>query len=689
MRSPRARARRLVEASLINVDSTDFQTKKFGPSDLCIISEFAQFLRPDGVLRVPPGHVGHILYGPYIELATGWYHAILDIDAGPGVVFDVYAAGQVFIERPAASTAVWIHIRQPVEKLEFRLSVRGGALTFRGLELRGVEAPDADHDPQAVAVVDLPVSAETVRARKLTKLWKAIHGRSREAVKQLVHAVDEADLAAWSMKTPRARVIEAWNDASLTASAAEVANLGLDIDALRDCAKDDFVSEAAFASRAGQAKLAAELLQHADFPETDFISPFLQSLAQGHGAIQFTGLTAGLALCPCPFTGAVLVSRHAVPIACDDAKQSHIFHYFDGGTPFYLVVGGFGGRKAYIYVPDLEVILQIGQPQFDWGTHQPFIDLLRIAVTRDALAYFDYLAGDTRKAILAGTINNLGHYFWNDIAGLVRHARAGLLQAVNHVLTYRFAFLGPELGLEESSGLKIARARDAQDLFQTTLSNGFYCVRPTALRITAETAAKVRNHAEKRFEPEQRARVAAARKSDFLVWFNLRAHNKVWLDQVEAAVALAERVTREGHTLSLVLDGMADCEALAAEIRGRIPQGVLVVDGFDMPFHQSVCWAFACDAYVATIGSGLTMTTWIAGRPGVAHSERAHMNQMEFWSEVRPDVPPPLTAPLAEIRDQGVGAYCDYHIDPPFVVEALWSQLAKLARAKQLANSET
>jgi hypothetical protein len=665
---------------LTKLDRADFQAMNLGATDLRIIPEFAAFLDANGVLRVPPGHEGYVLYGPYLEMQPGWYQVAYDIDADEHAIFDIFAGGQQCLAQPAQSDApVWIHVVEPAEGVEFRFSVHGGALTFRNLELRAVAAPEIHPDPSRVAVLSFPARPKTAAFPGLNNLWESVHGRSREAVAQLAGATEGADLTAWTEHFPRARVIMAWDAETLDASASDLRDLGLDIAAVRDCAKDDFVSEADFAERAGRRDLAARLRLNLDFPERDFGHPFLGNLAKGQAAIQFTGLSAGVALCPSPFTGAILASRHAVPVMSHDGAQCHIFHYFDEGTPFYLVASGFGGRKVYIYVPRLELILQIGQPAYDWHIHQPFIDLLRAMAARHALAYFDYLASETRPIILSGTLSNMGHYFWNDISGLVRYSRIGLPQSVGRILVYKTPFLGPEVGLEETRDLEIVRAVDPDNLFQTVIRRGFYCVRPTALRISPEAAAKIRDHAESRFEPEERAVVAVARKADLLIWFNLRAHNKVWLDQVEGAVALAERIVAEGRTLSLILDGMADCESMATEIRRRIPDGVLVINGFEMPLYRSICWAFACDAYVATIGSGLTLMTWIAGRPGVAHSERGHLGQLGFWSEVRPDVAAPAAPAIEDIRDVEEGVfYSDYNIDPARIVDLLSPQLHQI-----------
>ena len=213
----------------------------------------------------------------------------------------------------------------------------------------------------------------------------------------------------------------------------------------------------------------------------------------------------------------------------------------------------------------------------------------------------------TSPALLADTRDNFGHYFWNDLSGLDRYAPTGLLRSARKVVGYRYGFLDPECCLDDGVEREVFRLTEKHKLFRTFLTQKLYCVRPTALRMPAETAAE----------------------------------------------------------------------------RGqRVPAGVKVFNAFDLPFPESISWAFASDAYIATIVSGLTLVTWAAGRPGVAHLETAHLSQMEFWGDVRSVVPAPVAPPVDAIQDHGHGAYCDYSIDPGLIVDPLWPQLVGLQETR-------
>jgi hypothetical protein len=68
---------------------------------------------------------------------------------------------------------------------------------------------------------------------------------------------------------------------------------------------------------------------------------------------------------------------------------------------------------------------------------------------------------------------------------------------------------------------------------------------------------------------------------------------------------------------------------------------------------------------VATIGSGLTLVTWLANKPGLAHSDREHLSQLEFWQDVRPGLAPIFAPAASEIEEVTGGWYSDYRISLP------------------------
>jgi hypothetical protein len=65
------------------------------------------------------------------------------------------------------------------------------------------------------------------------------------------------------------------------------------------------------------------------------------------------------------------------------------------------------------------------------------------------------------------------------------------------------------------------------------------------------------------------------------------------------------------------------------------------------------------------IGSGLTLVTWIANKPGVAHGNLAHCHQVNvMWRKVREDLQP-ILVPQESIVDLDESHWpgCNYDCD--------------------------
>ena len=520
--------------------------------------------------------------------------------------------------------------------------------------------------------------ASTNTISLLDQLWEALHGNlPRSELIALAHSAEitSADADLWSHESPRSEIIPVWNDETLTQSNQALLNLKLNPAAVKRCAVDNLAFEAEKAVALGRPALADLLLKHCDAARLTFQNGFLNTITIYERAHQHTAFAEGVVFCPCPFTGIPLESTHSFVVAVDVHKQTYILYRFEGHEPFYLAVSSWVGYKSFLYLPRHEIALQLGHPGYNWGDAQPAIAGLKRLVVRRSIAVHDYLQAATRPAALLGTMNNLGHFFWNEVSGLTQLRALGLTNKLQAAVIYRFAFIDPVKFLNQEKSLEIHRPETPEAMFDTGLERRLFCVRPTGLRIDTTTVAGVRQAAESALTSSVRTRMAEAREADLVIWFNLRAHNKSWQEQAAGAVAVAKRAKADGFRLSLYLDGTPDCQMLADDIRAGVPEQTAIYEGLKVSMEESIAWAFSCDAYVATIGSGLTLVTWIAGKRGVAHSERSHMNQLAFWAEVRPDVPQPRAPKLDDITDLGLGMYCNYSIDPNVIVDLLFSCL--------------
>ena len=323
-----------------------------------------------------------------------------------------------------------------------------------------------------------------------------------------------------------------------------------------------------------------------------------------------------------------------------------------------------------------ELVLYISNRRFSWTEAPDQVALFRALALSNTLGVHDYLAHATRKAIFVDSIDNMGHSFWNDLSGILRFSEFGLLDDVKDVLAHRFRFLDATT-LPPLAHCRRWTGTTATELFETSLKRRLFLFRPTALRVESRWAETILDTARAELKAEDRSRIAEARQLDRLIFFNLRVHNKSWIEQAEGAIAVASEGVARGFRVGLFLDGMPDCATVADNILAALPSGAFGFVGCNTPVAATLAWAGACDGYVATIGSGLTTLTWIAALHGVAHSESSHLGQEEFWNEVRPDAPAPVMVKREWVTDLGEGPYSDYKINPQRIAKLFWAVLDK------------
>ncbi len=145
----------------------------------------------------------------------------------------------------------------------------------------------------------------------------------------------------------------------------------------------------------------------------------------------------------------------------------------------------------------------------------------------------------------------------------------------------------------------------------------------------------------------------------------------MWINQAIGYANILNALADEYGHVSALLDGMPDCKEIAAEIRESTYPRIDLYNNFNLPLIDCINWATAVDAYVCTIGSGLVLLTWLAGKPGVAHANTGHMNQLAWWPAVRPGALAPLAPERSEIHDVTEHDYANYDLDWRILLDLL------------------
>ncbi|MBW3558321.1 MAG: hypothetical protein KY449_00930 [Proteobacteria bacterium] len=638
-------------------------------------------LDADGLLRTPEHRLGYFLRSPPVRLPAGVHRIVPRMKVGrrvwgPGH-WTVEANGLLPVARDLNDRGpAYLSLRRE-EAVEVEVNVRGQAVEFTGVEIAPVLLDDEEAGPDRLrASIDelQRATAEPAAVFHLIDRLAAVEGpQAAESFRRRLSCVLQRDDGTvrdvWrALNTIGGPAPSATEPLSLERITGALSKHGLTVfDLFPGMMAED---RRKLLGQGYQAEFVQASLIHRSYgpqePAPEFRSSFLRTLADLDRSFQLDVLRGEGMAAYCPVSGRLLRSRHGFCLM--RPGSAYIFYRFEGVEVFYVCVGNWPGSRMFIYMPETETLVHMLHPKFRWEPPEDVVREFKVNCVRLHQEVHTYVHGPTRPAAVFRATLNLGHHFWNDLGGIETALRAGVAPQTLEVVQAPSPFMDVCSVFPEIPERRVTRLSTAEAVFGHCLREGLTPVRLTGAQVTATLAERVRRAAA---EWGQGARPPADVPRP-LIWVNLRAHNKVWVSQAEGYAELLNTLQTELGTVSAYLDGTPDCAGIAAELRARLRPEVTVFEGLDVSLYDSLNWAFAVDAYVVTIGSGLALVTWLADKPGVAHSEWAHLCQLEWWSEVRPGSRPPLAPAFAEITEIVGGMYCNYELD--------WRRLLQLVR---------
>jgi hypothetical protein len=649
-------------------------------------------------MRSIAGNRGFVFSGPYLPTAPGLYRVRVQsrvIDAGKQSYFDLFAAGRIYASSLYGDPIDIVAYISETCPLEFRFKADGEAFILDSIELTALSpetegitpfaVPDWIWRPQVMAGEPLDVFEI---ARRLSA-----SSRAQEAEDLLDRFVASRFDSGARIKAAFAGLHSGTNSRSCqsepflrTEIRQEVATWPIRVYDLFQLSEQDHLSlveqdlqpaallasgfhrsplEPARPSQGGQdGEISAMQDRHALIEVLASLElSFQTSLCRGAGLRAY-----------CPVTGRLLRSDHGY---CQYASQTiFIFYYFLGAEPFYVCTGGYDGSRKFIYIPRKNIIVIIGHPYLR--------GLDYVAVTKqlceDIIFHMDevysYLDDAPRPAALLG-INNLGHFFWNELSGLQHLVSTGLHETLAEVVKVGRPYLEIERVFPELCGAEFVNI--TENLYESVF---LHCLRRRLSPIYVTDVAMSEDLVRR---VQSAAKATASEKGSPppdiqhpLVWLNLRVHNKSWHNQAIGYTNILNALGEEFGQVSALLDGMPDCDGIAEQIRAGTGDHVRIYDNFDLGIADCINWALEVDAYVCTIGSGLVFLTWLTGKPGVAHANCSHMDQLSWWTDVRSDSPRPLAPHPSEIHsDDPLQGYCDYDLDWRILLDLLRNALGR------------
>lgn len=517
---------------------------------------------------------------------------------------------------------------------------------------------------KAIAVASKIIKDPDCNEIRAISLWMIMHHKNME---QLIEVLSTGFRNNRFYTPNNARIIDAQGGEYLSIRAE-----GLSYSAVMANASDKFTHEINNAQQFNyKSSDAIDKIREVDANQ---VRPKLKSVTLSDTnaldlAFQTIGLTLGRIFGKSLWSGETIETCHSFVVQLDKTQQPYIFALFHDVEPWYLMIGTYKGTKNYIYLPERNIVILLRGLEHEWYKIDDYIRGFQGLSQMHCKSFNQYLNSETKQAIYSCGFSNLGHFFWNEVQGVFNVQRNGLFPYVEDAVLYKNQYVELAKLFPEFSLLNLHYPKSSDEVFICCIEKRLFCVHPTAFSMTSDCAALIRKVSWQLTDDITKGLIRETAKSDMKVWFNLRSHNKSWVNQIEGVTRIVNYLCSKYKSVTLVLDGFPDCcEIVEAIKKSLVEKNVRVIDCTATSLPNSISWAASVDFYVSTIGSGLCISTWIAEKPGVAHSETAHLGQIEMWKDVRQDIKIPLIPLRKQVVDLSDGAYCNYEIKPDVIL---------------------
>lgn len=310
-----------------------------------------------------------------------------------------------------------------------------------------------------------------------------------------------------------------------------------------------------------------------------------------------------------------------------------------------------------------------------------------------------YLGSDRprRMALNDFHVPHVGHNLWNVQTGwanVLRFKRAPVDVLIEHDNHNFFGSL-QELFPDETQGTETLVARTEGELIDRICDGNLLAFQVKDEFITDDLREKVLSRARRSVPKAQQEEIGRFRAHAWpLLLITVRLGNRSWIGQEEGWAELILALKDTYPRLGVVFDGlnsdtvkgwttgfMSLEEELRCvdEIERRIGGDVPVFRAVGRTFSEAILLADAIDAFVAPIGSGMTLYRWLTNKPGVGVSNRVVLDPhkkywpLRVWEHYCETIDPYLLAPPSMVYDVDIPGqeasranftldWCDLHV---------------------------
>ncbi|MEG4422794.1 MULTISPECIES: tetratricopeptide repeat protein [unclassified Microcoleus] len=409
----------------------------------------------------------------------------------------------------------------------------------------------------------------------------------------------------------------------------------------------------------------------------------------------------------CPYSGQILrsnqsfVINHAQNPVKEKGHDLQGFVYrFVGQEVFYLMVGFVHGTKLLVYIPKKELIIHL-HPHLVHFAPQASVNLLKSYMVGAWSKVINYISSPEKQVVdVMGLGFNIGHYLWQDLAGIhvlienkIQHKLDKILTGPGDYFSCREVF--PEIPAD-----KFIEVEDVGDVFKTVLENNYVAFRANGIVIKEQLVNRVCDASLKKCSQDFLTEVKQAKKHFPLLGVQIRAGSRVWLGQAEGIANIIKSLYSDFPNLGVVLDGwsltgkedslstswsMIEREkAIMEEILALIPSTINTYSAIGATTYETVVWAKAIDLHISPVGAGLMYPVWIGHKPGVLYAHTQILN--EYGKYYATSNTPNLEKILPQllIPNDSIVDYSDFNYDCDW--QAIYNEVIKIV--KQLNEEE-
>ncbi|MBG0748118.1 MAG: tetratricopeptide repeat protein [Planktothrix agardhii KL2] len=458
--------------------------------------------------------------------------------------------------------------------------------------------------------------------------------------------------------------------------------MGLIIDNLKLIAQDDFALEKIYINSFSD-------------PQPELLSSQIRLTPPSY---QQSLVETGYIYTICPFSGKVLRSNQSFVInhAEHPAKQrghdlQGFCYRFLGKEVFYIMVGCPCGERLLAYFPKLELIISLNQHLIGFARPIESINTLKSYMVSYWREVKSYLSTEAKQVVnVIGLGFNIGHYVWQDLAGIDVLRENGILHKLDKIMAGPGDYFSCQDLFPEIPADKFMEVEDVSDVFKKIIDNNYVALRVNGIFIKEQLIERICRVSYQKCSQEFIQKVEEARKQCFpLLGIQVRAKNgrRVWLSQVEGIANIINHLYADYPKLGIVFDGwsitgkedkssscwyMIDADkATMNDIVALIPGHIPVYSAIGATtFETATWWAKGIDFGLTPLSGGMICSSWIANKVSLAHAPRLNLNNFHNLvtsSSYRENLIPSIIIPNEFITD--IPNSDNYEVDWKYVYD--------------------